>query len=319
MSTTEEQVQPTGKAAFAAARSSIQAQSQDQGPKEETPVEDKPSTETPPEEAEKVAAQVQDTADDTDQLWTPDKVAKLSPELRKQYDEMNRDYTRKSQKNASDRKEFEPWKPLIDGLTGTNPAAVVEELAQRLGLTVTKAGTVEARAEAVTQTFTSKALEKLPEELRPLFAPALEALKEELTEAYKGQLKPIVEQQSQMITEAAAAETEATIKSFTVTHPGWEKHEKTMIDIMGKLVPKPGAMTDLELMEMAYTLATANESEAEKTKKVVARINKAAESVEPNRRSGMPSEQVEHALPAPGKRGIREAYAAAKRGEAWTK
>lgn len=89
-----------------------------------------------------------------------------------------------------------------------------------------------------------------------------------------------------------------------------------MLEIGKKFVPTEGAMTDFEYMETLHQLATANITQAEQTKKVVEKINKAAASAEPNT-PGVSSERVEHVLPPPDQRSMRHAYAAAKRGEVW--
>jgi hypothetical protein len=69
-------------------------------------------------------------------------------------------------------------------------------------------------------------------------------------------------------------------------------------------------------METLYTLATAGLKQIETTKKTVDRINKAAKASEPQT-SGAPPERVSTLLPPPDKRGIRDAFEAAKRGEVW--
>lgn len=309
MSTTEDKV-PTGKAAFAAARASVQSSPD---PEPAPPVEESASpetTETPVEESPKVEDQPQEATDTPDPLLSADEVAKLTPAQKKQYDQMNRAWTQKTQALAAQRKEFEKWQPLIESLTA-DPDTAIQQLAEHRGFTVSKAQQQAVEAAA------SDTLAQLPAELQFL-KPVFEQFGQTILSTVEGKLKPVVEAQTQMISEAAAAESQATVEAFSATHPGWEKHQDAMIALGKKVIPTAGQMTDREYMEMLYTLVTAKESEAEKTKKVVDRINKAVASSE-TKTAGLSSDRVEHAMPPPDKRSIREAYAAAKRGEVWTK
>ena len=132
------------------------------------------------------------------------------------------------------------------------------------------------------------------------------------------EIAPVKEAQDAFVSQAVAAETESTMKAFDAKYPGWKKHEAKMLDIGKKFVPASGAMSDFEYLEVLHKLATADLADAEKTKKVVHDINKAVASVEPSH-NGVSDSRVDHVLPPSGKRGIREAFEAAKRGEVWTK
>ena len=304
---TQEEV-PTGKAAFAAARESVlqASHAQDQEP---APVE--PPSLPPAEESPEVEDQPSEATESPDALLSDEQVAKLTPDQRKQYDEMNRAWTQKTQKLSAERKEMEQWKPLIDALTN-DPDAALRQLAERRGMQLSPKAQEQVVAAAAADT-----LAELPEELQFL-KPALELLGKTILDSVEGKLKPIAEAQTQMLSEAAAAETQATLEAFSAKYPGWEKHQEAMVKLGQKMIPTAGAMTDFEYMEMLHTLASAKESEADKTKKVVAKINKAAAASE-QKTAGLSSERIEHAMPPPGKRSLRDAYEAAKRGEVWTK
>jgi hypothetical protein len=73
-------------------------------------------------------------------------------------------------------------------------------------------------------------------------------------------------------------------------------------------------MGEFEYMETLYTLATAKLSEAEKTKQVIAKIDKSAAASEPAT-SGVSQERVAHKRPENAT--LRDAYKAAKAGQVW--
>lgn len=300
---------PTGRDAFAAARASLPAQSTDQAPVISEPLDDTPEKKTV-EEPEKVADQPEKTTEDPeDTLLTADEVSKLNPKERGLYEKAQKNYTLKTQKLAADRKELEQWKPLIDQLT-TNPDAAIEQLAQQRGMKLSKAAqdnTVEKQTEAT--------LAELPEELAFL-KPVFEAYGKKLMDTMRGEITPLKEGYSAIVSEAAAAETEATLKSFEAKYPGWQKHEKAMLDMGQKILPGKG-MSDFEYMEILHRQVTAGTDEAERTKKTVEKINKSAAASE-SPTPGIANSRVEHALPPPDKRDIKAAWEAAKRGEVWT-
>lgn len=284
---------PQGADAFKAARASIAAQSTDQGPAEAKPKEgDDTSAKTPAEDPAKVADQPTEATDDTDALLTADEVAKLSPKERKLYDKAQKNYTLKTQKLAADRKEFDAQKPLMDALRA-NPMAALEEIAKHNGLTLSKAAVQDTNT---VDTTTAAALAQLPEELQFL-KPVFEQFGKTILATMKGELEPVRQAQATMVSAAAAAETEGTIKAFEASHPGWKKHESQMMEIGKSLIPTAGAMTDFQYMETLYKLATADMKKADQVKETVKQINKSASSVEPNT-PGVADSRVEHAMPA---------------------
>jgi len=306
---------PTGSDAFKAARASIAAQSTetpDQGPDEdEEKKPDDTSTEQPAEEPDEAADQPPEPAEPEDTILTPDELAKLSPKERANAEKWQAKLTQKSQALSAQAKEFETWKPLIDGLQA-NPDAVIEELAKRRGLTITKTNQDTTVAKTAANTIA-----QLPTELQFL-QPVFEEFGKQLLANVDTRLQPIAQAQQQMLTDAAAAETDATIQSFTVKHPEWKKHETKMMELGQKFIPTTGNMTDLEYMEALYKLVTFDQHKADQTKKVVEKLNKVAETSE-TPTSGVPAERVVIAMPPPEKRSIRDAWKAAARGERWSK
>lgn len=297
-----------GADAFSAARESVRTQSEDQG-STETPESE--SSETPTQEAEKVAGESQEATEDQDALLTPQEVAALPAALKAQYKSLEKAFTTKTQALSAERKALEEWNPLIEGMK-TDPAATLEKVAAQLGFKVSKSNqdtkTVESK--------TAEALAELPEELA-FMKPYFESFGKKLLDSMNGVIAPIKAQHEQLITDATAAETKATVEAFTAKYPGWEKHEAKMLDIGQRILPGKG-MTDIEYMEVLYREATHGISQAETTKKVVEKINRSAKSSE-ERTAGVSPERVAHAMPPPEKRGFRDAYEAAKRGEVWEK
>ncbi len=310
-----------GRDAFAAARAQLSAQSSDQAPAEQQPSTDDTSTETPAEQPEKVADQSQAPTETEDTLLTADELAKLPPKERAQAEKWQATLTKKAQALSAKTKELEQWQPLINGLTSDNPSAVVEELAKRVGLTISKANqdtTVDKQVAAKLST----AIEKLPAELRPLFEPFAEALAADLKASFEGRIKPLAEAQSLMISEAAAAETKAFDEAFAAKHQDYRQLEPKMIELGQKILPTAGVSTD-EYMELLYTLAKSGQSKVEQVKETVRQINKSVESSEP-RTTGVAEVRVEQGLPAnwnqmTSKERMKAAYEAAGRGVIWKK
>ena len=307
-----------GKDAFAAARAAVAAQSKDQGaaapdesPDDDTSAQNEPAqeTETPADESTETGP-TEDTSE-PDTLLTPEETAKLSAKEQRLYEKAQKNYTLKTQRLAEERKALEPWKQLSESLQA-DPDAVITELARRRGLTIAKTQNTTVQDTAKTT------LAELPAELQFL-APVLEQFGNRLLEKVKADIAPIRTTQEEQIAATVAAETDAEVKAFSADprFKDWKQHEAKMLDIGKKFTPSNG-MTTFEYMETLYTLATANRKKADVVKDTVEKINKSAaasESVTP----GVQNKVVEHALPPPEKRGMRDAWEAAKRGERWVK
>ena len=306
---------PKGRNAFTAARASVKTPEPEPAPAPD----DTPPPPTPPaEHTEKVADQPPEPTDDQNALLTPEELAALPPKQRANAEKWQAKLTKRAQDLSAQAKEFDDWKPLMTALRD-NPDAAIEELAKRRGLTVAKAPTQDTRTVEAT---TAETIKELPEEWQFL-APVFDAFGKRLLESVRGEIAPLQARQDALISDAVAAETEATIKGFEAKYPGWTKFEPKMLELGKKFVPAAGAMTDFEYMETLYKLATADVADAEKTKTVVARINKSAEAAEPAV-GGLPDKSVDQVMPdtvraMDSSARLRAAHEAAKRGVRWTK
>lgn len=318
--TTEEpKSQPTaiGKDAFAAARASLDTPSPEQL-SEEKPSDDT-STETPAQEPETVADEPTETTNEPEAILTPEQLAALSPKERANAEKWQAKLTQRAQALSAQEKEFAEWKPLIEALK-ENPDDVLLDMARQRGFTISQPQVQD------TTTAQQEALAGLPEELKflePVLKPMLEQYGKTIMQTVDAKLKPVADAHTQMMTEAAAAQTQATLQVFTTQHPEWKKHEAEMVALGQKFQPTAGAMTDGEYLQMLYTLVTAKQSKADQIKETVKQINKSAASVEPNT-PGVSESRVEHAMPTDwanmtSKERMRAAYEAAGKGIVWKK
>ena len=286
------------------AAKSAQSSTEDQG---EPPVKvDDTPPETPPaQEPEKPADEPTETGEPPDTLLSEEEVRQLSAKDRKLYEKAQKNYTQKTQKLAADRKAMEEWTPLIDGLKA-DPDATLEKLAKERGFVLQKPETKQESTSA----------DDLPEELKFL-EPIFSAREKALEAKIRAEMAPVKDGLDRMTSEAIAAETQSTIAQFSADprYSNWKQHEARMLEIGAEFIPaKP--MSDFKYMQHLYTLATAELNEAEQTKKLVTKINKSAANVDPAAPTVQDS-RVEHALPPPGSRSMRDAWDAAKRGESW--
>lgn len=293
MSTTTEETkvttEPTGADAFTAARAAV-------GKGDETPATDDTSTPTPPaEDTAKVADQTTETTD-PDTLLTEEELAALPPKERAKAEKWQAKLTQKAQKLSATEKELEQWKTLNEGIRSKSREAL-DIIANHYGVSIAEAKAIQDN------TSEHPELDPLDQYVETKLAPVKQAIAE-----WKEQ--------------ATAAETEATMKQFSADHPGWEKHEAKMLEIGKTILPGKG-VTDYDYLKTLHKLATSDINEAEKTKKVVAKINAAAK-VSEEKTSGIPNERVSMKIPdnfaqLDSKERMRLSYEAAKRGEVWEK
>ncbi len=315
---------PIGKAAFTAAKAEIRAraQSEDQDSGEEKPDDTTPAK--PAQEPEKPADALPEAGTTEDALLTPEEVSKLSAGDRKLYEKAQKNYTQKTQKLAADRKAIEEsraqldrWKPLADALE-QDPDRAIEYLAQQRGMKLIKA---DQDTETV-QTATDETVAQLPEEwkfLTPLFDQLAKQVEDRTLAKFRAELTPIQQMQELAISNAVAAETKSTIEAFDAKYPNWKQHEPQMLEIGKKFMPAEGAMTDFEYMETLYKLVTASQSEGDRTKAIVEKINRAVSKSEPISQ-GADSTSVDHVMPKglSSSERFKAAAKAARRGERWT-
>ena len=327
MSTTEDTVQtettattestPKGADAFKAARASIAAQSEDQGQKEAAPPADDTTDKPPAEEPEKVTDQPPEVTADPDALLTPEELSKLSPKERAKAEKWQAKLTQESQRQAAVRKDLEGYEPLAKALK-TNPMAALEEIAKQNGLTLTK----PSQDTKTVEDATANTLAALPEELQFL-KPIFDQFGQTILASVKGELEPLKQAQTEMISQAAAAETEGTMKAFDAKYPGWRKHESAMVALAQKIIPTAGAMTADEYMETLYKIVAAPATKAEQVKEAVKQINKSVAAVEPNT-PGVSDSRVEHAMPPDwakmtNSERMKASFEAASKGIVWKK
>jgi hypothetical protein len=154
--------------------------------------------------------------------------------------------------------------------------------------------------------------------------PAIKALVDRLTkQTVAAEVEPLKAQAKVTQTKAAQEATNAVMKTFDETHPGWKDVEDQMTALGAKI--QPNGMDELEYLDMLYQHVTRDGQDqsreqtiekevAARLKKAVARLNEGAEDAETPTRS-TPDRQVKTAPPPNA--GFRDAYAAAKRGERW--
>ena len=279
---------------------------------------------TPPDEPAPAGDRPQETATPEDHLLPAEEAAKLTGDARQQYDRMNKAFTQKTQALARERKRYEPWNNLISGLEADPDAAIAKFAADR-GYTVAKKAQEAAAGPAATPVPDSANIEtlvasKLPEELKFLTQPLASIvgeLRKEMTDSFAARVKPIEETHRKFTEEQIEAATNAEVKAWGNGHKDWEKHEPAMLEMAKKLPPGPG-MPISEYMDALLRLATFDITQAERTKEVVAQLTKSANGAE-KPAPGVGEKTATHAMPAAGKRSIKDAFAAAKQGIVWEK
>jgi hypothetical protein len=312
-----------GRDAFAAARASLADQSSDQDPDTDTPASpDDTPTEPPAEEPETVADQPTETTSEPDTILSPEQLAALSPKERANAEKWQAKLTQKAQALSAKERELDEWKPLIESMK-ENPDDVIAEYARARGFTISR----QAQDTQTVSTEATEVIAGLPEDLKflgPILKPMFERYGQTIIQSVEAKVNPIAQAHNLMMTEAAAAQTQATLESFTTKHPEWQQHEPAMVELAKKFIPTPGSsMTDAEYMDTLYALVTAKQSKADLVKATVKQINKSAASVEPNT-PGVSESRVEHAMPAnfaqmDNKDRMKAAFDAAKAGIVWKK
>lgn len=266
-------------------------------------------TQTPDE------AQAQPPATDgaDDEILSPQEVAKLKGDpaaLDKAYKAA---YTRKTQALAEERKQLQQ---LTESLQ-TDPEGTLRAIAEQYGVKLPALPAAPTPEQTATQQAVDEIAAFAEQNFGPEVAKPLVALAEMMTRReVQKTIEPLrAQQQEQQAVldrqkaEAARAANQALLKEFSVKHPGWEKHDDRMSDIMSKFQPVPPAgkklseMSEEESLEMrrnflesVYYLATRDISEAEKTKAVQAKMVAAAKKAD-SPDSGVPPQRVAKAAP----------------------
>jgi hypothetical protein len=277
------------------------AETPDQGTQSAPVAGDTASPELPAEnnEAQNQPAEGAEAPSDEAKL-----LAELPPALRTRYNQV---FTQKAQKYAEERKRYEPYAQLIASLE-QDPLTTIKALAERAQLI--KAPEPGERA---TDSYVAKLAAIVGEEEAGRLAPIL---KEVAKEAIAEEVKPLKAHQEYVSAEFAREQTATVMKAFSDKYPGWEKYESKMLEFSNTL--QPNGMDEGAYLEALYKLATYGVQSAEQTKAIVEKMQKSAAASE-SVSSGVNASRV-----APGPRkykdtdeALREAAAAARRGEVW--
>ena len=211
-----------------------------------------------------------------EQLLSQEELSKY-PDPQSQIKAMQKAFTQKTQKLA-------PYRRLIESLE-KDPQATVKALAAQLKLQVqepqaTSTPEVDETVQYIESTFGKQAAE------------AFRRLAEKTIES---KVAPLQEFQQRLTVEAAAKQSQATLEALTAKHPDWKNYEGKMVELGGRL--QPNGMSESDYLETLYYLATKDRSEADKTAKVVERINKSAASAE-SPTTGVAPSRVAPTMPA---------------------
>lgn len=303
--------------AFQAAKEQVAAQAEN--PEAPEKGETETATEKP---AEQPQAQDQPKEGVEEQILSDEEYEKLKNDPAKLRKALNRAFTQKTQKLASERKQIESYQKLIEGLE-SDPQETVRFLAERAGLKLApEIKPEESAAEKAVTAQTPAILSDLNALLGPdneAFAAGLASvferhMKEIAKTVAKEELSPLREQQEKQLGQAMAAEAESDLKAAKTRHADWDEHETKIVALSRKYQPPPGSETTAEeYLDMLYSLATMDQVEAKATAKVAAKLAQAAKTGAPQ--TGVKSDIV--APTPPKKPTIREAFEAAKRGERW--
>jgi hypothetical protein len=221
--------------------------------------------------------------DDEPVISTPESLAtELIPKAR--YDELKSDpaklekelvkaANKKFREVATQRKALEPYTKFISALDA-NPKQAISALAKQLGMKI-EGGTEEAtseKMEAALMTSVKKALGPEYEDLADRLIPAISAVTDSMV---KEALKPILNRQDEIVSDAAARSSQAAMDVFAKKYPDWDKHEEAMVELSRRLPPGEG-MSEVEYLESIYFLVTRDKSEGDAVKRTVDRMKKAA-------------------------------------------
>jgi hypothetical protein len=271
----------------------------EQSEKIEAPADADGGADRPTQQPEEKGAEAAPAQEPSEQLLSTEEYDKLKKDPDELIKATNRAFTRKTQELAEMRKQLEPFQELANAFE-SDPKATINTLAQQYGLAVQEIQQAETKKEAhaAATNLTERLKSKLDPELHFLadqMGTALEeAFAEKMSEFAQKEVAPLKQQQEAALLDSAKKSTEATMQAFSAKHPGWEKHEKAMVALSSRL--KPEGMAESEYLETLFYLATKDQSEAEKTKQVLGRMEKSAAKSEP-KDSGVNANRVAKAAP----------------------
>lgn len=210
---------------------------------------------------------------------------------------LNKAYTQKTQ-------QLGPARQLLDALA-KDPDSVIKALVQARGFKLQDhdpASAATSAADEVTQAFE----QVLGPESAKLLRPALDKLLDE-------KLKPYREAEQARMGRATVEHAKLIEKQFTELRPDWKQHEKKMIALSKHI--RPEGLEPLEYMDLLYTGATKDNAAMKRAEKLFDRTVNAAKAIAETKVSGTASTAVTTAQPKDRLPSLREASAAAMRGE----
>lgn len=207
---------------------------------------------------------------------------------------MQKAFTQKTQKLAEARRMAEAYQ--------RDPLGFAKAVAKHHGLSV--ADPVPAPPEA----------DVLASALAPVIG-------ENNANAVKAYITKAIEQTVQpLYAKAALSESQAVLENFKAKHPDFEQVEPKMAELGQTLFGGsiPATLDQNVVLDALYKLATYDRRSVDATKAVIAKLNNAVASAEPQQQGVAPN-RVAPSAPAykSASEGFDAAIAAAKRGEAW--
>lgn len=259
---------------------------------ESAPAERETTAEPEPEKAPEAAAAPQEEEPTGDVLLdklTPDQLAELKkdPRLRAIYKGLMSSYTPKMQALAEQQRL---WDSLNNPETRRN---AVEALARAVGLDIQPTDQPQRdQAAAVADGISDEWSKVVGPEAAQLLRPLIEKT---ALQAVQGTLQPLQKASEYLQMDARSRQAEAQVSQFRAScqKNGWEvtpQIEAKMAELGQQILPAKGIETvedGVKHLERLYRLATADGQEAAIEKRVLERMNKAAQSAEPAR--GVPS------------------------------
>lgn len=244
---------------------------------------------------------------------------------------LNKAFTEKTQslsqlkKSVQEREQqLGAWAQLAQAFN-EDPQATYRALGAHLGITVPAANQptappTEAQVSAGDQAVVElrKSLEEFGlEALADKMAPVIRKIAEDTA----GQrLRPIEENTSKLLTEAAQRELNIVMDQFTKKFPDWKQHETAMHKLAQQIKPATDGqgrpiVSELDYLEQLYFLVNRENLVKAETQKAIQRMTAAAQSAQPTPGGRVANNQVQSKAPSGAT--FRDAYEAAKRGESW--
>lgn len=268
------------------------------------PVSDTPSAEpesTPVSEPESKPAEVAQPAKQEDEptgdvlldKLTPEQIARIKadPELRTLYKGLMSSYTPKMQELAEQRKL---WDALNNDSTRKQ---AVEALARAVGLQIQPTDAPQReQAAAVADGISEEWSKVVGQEAAGLLRPLIEKT---ALAAVQGTLAPVQQAADYVYADARARQAEAQVTQFRslAKEKGWDvtpETEAKMAQLGQRMRPSKPIETveeGVEYMQALYKAASGDDVEARIEKRILERMNKAAQTAEPAR--GVPSTGLE--------------------------